>query len=152
MKKRVVSLMLVCVMALMCALSFAGCGSKDDGKEANTGNNADFKVGVIHIGDPADGAGYSYAHDQVIVKMQKELGLTDDQIVRKINVSDGDAVATRTAIEECVNEGCKIIFGTSWGYMDTMEQMAEEYPDVVFSHGTGYKSNGKNFNNYFGRI
>ena len=65
---------------------------------------------------------------------------------------DGDAVATRTAIEECVNEGCKIIFGTSWGYMDTMEQMAEEYPDVVFSHGTGYKSNGKNFNNYFGRI
>ena len=144
--------MLVCVMALMCALSFAGCGSKDDGKEANTGNNADFKVGVIHIGDPADGAGYSYAHDQGVVKMQKELGLTDDQIVRKINVSDGDAVATRTAIEECVNEGCKIIFGTSWGYMDTMEQMAEEYPDVVFSHGTGYKSNGKNFNNYFGRI
>ncbi|UKI38436.1 MAG: hypothetical protein L6V93_11230 [Clostridiales bacterium] len=42
-----------------------------------------FKVGVIHIGDPADGAGYSYAHDQGIVKMQKELGLTDDQIVRK---------------------------------------------------------------------
>ena len=144
--------MLVCVMALMCALSFAGCGNKDDGKEANTGNSADFKVGVIHIGDPADGAGYSYAHDQGIVKMQKELGLTDDQIVRKINVSDGDAVATRTALEECVNEGCKIIFGTSWGYMDTMEQMAEEYPDVVFSHGTGYKSNGKNFNNYFGRI
>lgn len=52
MKKRVVSLMLVCVMALMCALSFAGCGNKDDGKEANTGNSADFKVGVIHIGDP----------------------------------------------------------------------------------------------------
>jgi hypothetical protein len=29
--------------------------------------------------------------------------------------------------------------------------MAEEYPDVYFSHGTGYMSNGKNFNNYFGR-
>ena len=152
MKKRVVSLMLVCVMALMCALSFAGCGNKDDGKEANTGNSADFKVGVIHIGDPADGAGYSYAHDQGIVKMQKELGLTDDQIVRKINVSDGDAVATRTALEECVNEGCKIIFGTSWGYMDTMAELAEKYPDVIFSHGTGYKNNGKNMNNYFGRI
>ncbi|MCI5641200.1 MAG: BMP family ABC transporter substrate-binding protein, partial [Lachnospiraceae bacterium] len=39
-----------------------------------------------------------------------------------------------------------------WGYMDTTEKMAEKYPDVYFSHGTGYKSNGKNFNNYFGRI
>ena len=152
MKKRVVSLMLVCAMVLLCAVSFAGCGKKDDVKQESSADNKDFKVGVIHIGDPADGAGYSYAHDQGIVKMQKELNLSDDQIVRKINVSDGDAVATRTAIEECINDGCKIIFGTSWGYMDTMEQMAAEYPDVVFSHGTGYKSNGKNFNNYFGRI
>ena len=36
--------------------------------------------------------------------------------------------------------------------MDTTEKMAEKYPEVYFSHGTGYKSNGKNFTNYFGRI
>ena len=36
--------------------------------------------------------------------------------------------------------------------MDTCEQLAAEYPDVIFSHATGYKSNGTNFNNYFGRI
>ena len=36
--------------------------------------------------------------------------------------------------------------------MDTCEALAEEFPDVIFSHGTGYKSNGVNFNNYFGRI
>ena len=36
--------------------------------------------------------------------------------------------------------------------MDTCEAIAEEYPNVIISHGTGYKSNGSNFNNYFGRI
>lgn len=110
------------------------------------------KVGVIHIGNPADGSGYSYAHDQGIVAMQKELGLDDSQIVRKNNVDDADATAIESAMLECIEEGCQIIFATSWGYMDTCEALAEEYPDVIFSHGTGYKSNGKNFNNYFGRI
>ncbi len=129
----------------------AGCNKTDDAAGGDAANK-DFKVGVIHIGDPADGAGYSYAHDLGIVDMQKELNLDDSQVIRKINVVDSDAVATRTAIEECIEEGCKIIFGTSWGYMDTMEQMASEHPEVIFSHGTGYKSNGKNFNNYFGRI
>ena len=84
--------------------------------------------------------------------MQQNLGLSDEQIVRKINVADTDAAATRTAIQECIDEGCNIIFTTSWGYMETTAEMAEEYPDIYFSHGTGYMSNGKNFNNYFGRI
>lgn len=111
-----------------------------------------IKVGVIHIGNPADGSGYTYAHDQGIVGMQETLGLSDDQIVRKNNVDDGDPTATETAIRECIEEGCNIIFGTSWGYMDTMEALADEFPEVIFSHGTGYKSNGSNMNNYFGRI
>ncbi len=84
--------------------------------------------------------------------MQQNLGLSDEQIVRKINVADSDADATREAIKECIDEGCNIIFTTSWGYMETTAEMAEEYPDIYFSHGTGYLSNGKNFNNYFGRI
>lgn len=112
----------------------------------------DIKVGVIHIGNPADGSGYTFAHDQGIVGMQKELGLEDSQIIRKNNVNDTDPTATETAIRECIEEGANIIFGTSWGYMDTMEALAEEYPEVIFSHGTGYKSNGTNLNNYFGRI
>lgn len=112
----------------------------------------DIKIGVIHIGNPADGSGYTFAHDQGIVGMQKELGLDDSQIIRKNNVNDTDPTATETAILECIEEGANIIFGTSWGYMDTMEALAEEYPEVIFSHGTGYKSNDANFNNYFGRI
>ncbi|MGD9568208.1 MAG: BMP family ABC transporter substrate-binding protein [Sedimentibacter sp.] len=112
----------------------------------------DIKVAVIHIGNPADGSGYTYAHDQGIVGMQKALGLDDSQIIRKNNVNDTDPTATETAILEAIEEGANIVFGTSWGYMDTMEAVAAEYPEVILSHGSGYKSNGSNFNNYFGRI
>lgn len=111
----------------------------------------DIKVGVLYISDPAEGSGYSYTHDLGIQGMQENLGLSSDQIVRKI-VDDSDAQATEASIKECIDEGCNVIFTTSWGYMETTAAMAEEYPDIYFSHGTGYLSNGKNFNNYFGRI
>lgn len=112
----------------------------------------DIKVGVIHITDPAEGSGYTYTHDLGIQGMQKNIGLEDSQIVRKNNVNDTDATAIENAIRECIEEGCNVIFATSWGFMDTCEALADEFPEVIFSHGTGYKSNGTNFNNYFGRI
>lgn len=111
----------------------------------------DMKVGVLYISDPSEGSGYSYTHDLGIQGMQENLGLNSEQIERKI-VDDSDAAATEKAIKECIDDGCRIIFTTSWGYMETTSEMAEQYPDVYFSHGTGYLSNGKNFNNYFGRI
>jgi len=55
------------------------------------------------------------------------------------------------AIDTLVGEGANIIFGISFGYIDAMEEAAGKYTDVVFSHGTGFKSNTTNFNNYFGR-
>ncbi len=140
--KKITALLLVLIMAASFAL-LSGCG---------TAVPEDFKVGVIHIGNPSDGAGYSYAHDQGIVAMQKNLGLSDSQIIRKVNIADTDAAATKTAMEECIEAGAKIIFGTSWGYMETMAELAETHPDVIFSHGSGYMSNETNFNNYFGRI
>lgn len=129
----------------------------DSGKNNSTGNGKgiakeDIKVGVLHLTDPAEGSGYTYTHDLGIQGMQKNLRLSNDQIVRKINVDDTDEAATRKAIQECVDAGCNIIFTTSWGYMDVTAEMAEKYPDIYFCHGTGYKSNGKNFTNYFGRI
>ena len=170
------SVLLVLVFAAGCSSDNAASGSSDaseaqssdaqssseaessDGESSSTEGlfppvaKEDIKVGVIHISDPAEGSGYTYTHDQGIVGMQKALGLSDEQIIRKNNVNDSDATAIESAILECIEEGCNIIFATSWGYMDTCEALAEEYPNVIFSHGTGYKSNGKNFNNYFGRI
>lgn len=174
MKKRMIKL--TGALLLVASLFFSGCGkstqlddyatnegsdSVEEGTEAVADNTSgdtggipkdEIKVGVIHLSDPAEGSGYTYTHDLGIQGMQQNLNLSDDQIVRKINISDTDADATRAAIQECIDEGCNIIFTTSWGYMETTAEMAEEYPDVYFSHGTGYMSNGKNFNNYFGRI
>ena len=127
--------------------------SQTEESTASTGIPKDqIKVGVLHLSDPADGSGYTYTHDLGIQGMQQNLGLSNEQIIRKNNVDDSDEAATKQAIQECIDEGCHIIFTTSWGYMRATADMAEQYPDVYFSHGTGYMSNGKNFNNYFGRI
>lgn len=156
------------VLAGMMTLSLmAGCSSGGD-QTTTTTNDSDnqstaeglfpavpkeeLKVGVVHITNPAEGTGYTYTHDLGIQGMQKTLGLDDSQIIRKNDVDDTDATAILTALEECVEEGCQVVFATSWGYMDYVEQVAEEYPDVLFAHGTGNKSNGKNFINYFGKI
>lgn len=173
MKRKLLYLLALCAVTLFC-----GCGetqtiddyatnegyetssssskvSSSDGSDAVAASGIpkdEIKVGVLHLSDPAEGSGYSYTHDLGIQGMQANLGLSSDQIIRKINVDDSDADATRTAIQECIDEGCNIIFTTSWGYMDVTEEMASEYPDIYFCHGTGYKSNGKNFTNYFGRI
>ena len=155
--KKVLSILLTLVMVVLC---FAACGNTQDADQGDKTQTAtiaaipkdQLKIGVIHIGDPADGSGYSYTHDLGIQGMQKNLGLSDDQIVRQLNISDSDTTAIRNAIEDCIAQGCNVIFGTSYGYMDTMEALANEHPDVIFSHGTGYKSNGSNLNNYFGRI
>ena len=174
MKKRMIKL--TGALLVIASLVFSGCGkstqlddyatnegsdSVEEGTEVVADNTSgdtggipkdEIKVGVIHLSDPAEGSGYTYTHDLGIQGMQQNLNLSDDQIVRKINISDTDADATRAAIQECIDEGCNIIFTTSWGYMEITAEMAEEYPDIYFSHGTGYMSNGKNFNNYFGRI
>lgn len=172
--KKLLSLLAVSAMVVsLCACSNGGSTQEsaettESSSDAETGTEAeeagestgvmpaiakeDIKVGVIHITDPAEGSGYTYTHDLGIQGMQSNIGLDDSQIVRKNNVSDSDATAIENAIRECIEEGCNVIFATSWGFMDTCEALSEEFPDVIFSHGTGYKCNGVNFNNYFGRI
>ena len=126
--------------------------SKDDTSSSKGISKDKIKVGVLHLSDPEEGSGYTYTHDIGIQGRKQNLGLSDEQIVRKNNVSDSDDEEIKKAIKDCIDEGCNIIFTTSWGYMNVTAQMAEEYPNVYFSHGTGYMSNGKNFNNYFGRM
>ncbi|MEG1743483.1 MAG: BMP family ABC transporter substrate-binding protein, partial [Clostridia bacterium] len=62
--------------------------------------------------------------------------------------------AVLNAIDTLAGKGCKIIFGISFGYIEAFAEASAktEYKDIIFSHATGYKSNEKNFNNYFGRI
>lgn len=112
----------------------------------------DLKVGVLYIGSASETSGYTYAHELGIQGMISNLGISDNQVIRKENVDDGDSAAVTKALDECIEEGCNVIFTTSWGYMDETAEYADKYPDIYFAHGTGYLSNNKNFTNYFGRI
>ena len=155
--KKILSL----VMAMAMVLSLAACGgsgsastdaSTSTGAAASSGTeNADFKVGAIYINSKNDTAGYTYAHHNGITTAMNELGLdTASQLVIVDEVPE-DKDQVLAAIDTLVGADVDIIFGISFGYIDAMEEAAAEYPDVIFSHATGYKSNETNFNNYFGR-
>lgn len=111
-----------------------------------------IKVGFIHVSDPSD-MGYTYNHDLGTQHMQAALGLTDAQIVNKFNVPEDNACAD--AIQELLDDGCNIIFGTSFGFENYLLAAAAEYPDVEFCHATGFQAAGSglaNMHNYFGKI
>ena len=65
-----------------------GYGDSDTVKSSSGVSKDSIKVGVIHLSDPAEGSGYTYTHDIGIMGMQQNLGLSDSQIIRKINVND----------------------------------------------------------------
>lgn len=118
----------------------------------NTISKDELKIGVLYIGSASETSGYTYAHEIGIQGMANNIGLSDNQIVRKESVSDSDEKAIKAALQDCVDKKCNVIFTTSWGYMNQTEEFAEKYPDIYFANATGYLSNGKNFTNYFGRI
>jgi len=161
--KKFLALAMACVMSL----SLVACGSSEKPAEPAPApsapaasapaasepadETADFKVGAIYINSKNDTAGYTFAHHNGITTAMKELGLDPEtQLVIQDEVPE-DYEQVGTAVDTLVGEGCNIIFGISFGYLDAMNDKATEYPDVIFSHGTGYLCNDTNFNNYFGR-
>ncbi|TPL49196.1 BMP family ABC transporter substrate-binding protein [Mesorhizobium sp. B2-4-4] len=86
---------------------------------------------------PIGDFGYSYQHDQGRLEVEKALGDKVETAYLE-NVSegpDGDR-----AFERLAREGCKIIFGTSFGFMDAEVKVAKKFPKVMFEHATGYKT------------
>ena len=150
--KKLIALLLAAVMVL----GLVACGNNGetntDGTEGTGSAAAELKVGAIYINSKNDTAGYTFAHHSGIVKAMKTLGLDPDkQLLIRDEVPE-DKQKVKDAVDALVGEGADIIFGISFGYIDAMNEAAEEYPEVIFSHGTGYLANEKNFNNYFGRI
>ena len=145
-KKPLFSKLIPFVMAL--TLSMAGLITVSAESAFPAVPASDIKVGMVLIGPQDDG--FSGAHYNGLEGMKEALGLRDDQVLYKFNVPEN--AECDAALRELVEAGCNIIFGNSWGFMNFMEELAEEYPEVIFSHCSGYKNNGVNFNNYFGRI
>jgi len=145
------------LLAVLMVLSLAACTTPDDPADTSKTDDtsatptADLKVGAIYINSKNDTAGYTFAHHNGITTAMKALGLNPDTQLFIVDEVPEDKEQVLSAVDTLVGKGVDIIFGISFGYIDALEEAAAEYPDVIFSHATGFKSNDTNFNNYFGR-
>jgi basic membrane protein A and related proteins len=106
-----------------------------------------LKVGFIYLG-PVGDFGWTYQHEVARQALVKEFG---DKIETTYleNVSEGPD--SERSIEQLVRAGNKLIFTTSFGYMDPTLKVAKKYPNVHFEHATGFKKD-KNMGIYNGRF
>ena len=112
---------------------------------AFSANAADkVKVGFVYVGPTGD-HGWTYRHD--IGRKQVEEAYGDKVETTYVESVNYGPDATRV-FRQMALSGHDIIFGTSFGYMEAMREVAAEFPDVKFEHATGYKNNDTNFANY----
>ena len=133
------------VAATMCAASFAGLVGCDDAA------NDEFKVGFIFLHD--ENSTYDLNFINAAKEAQRQLGLSDSQILFRTGVEEGNECYTTCA--ELVDLGCDIIFADSFGHESYMLKAAKEFPDVQFCHATGtqaHTSGTANYHNAFASI
>jgi basic membrane protein A len=106
-----------------------------------------FNVAMVLIG-PHDDGGWSQAHYEGLQYVCENV--PDTHIAYIENVPEG--ADSEQVFRSLSRKGFDYVIGTSFGYMDPMATVAEEFPDTTYLHLTGYKSNGKNFGNFFGAI
>lgn len=106
-----------------------------------------FNVAMVLIG-PHDDGGWSQAHYEGLLYVQQNVPNVHTAYIE--NVPEG--TDSEQVFRSLSRKGFKLIFGTSFGYMDPMEIVAGEFPDVIYVHVSGYKSNMKNFGNLFGAM
>jgi simple sugar transport system substrate-binding protein len=106
-----------------------------------------LKVGFIYVG-PIGDFGWSYQHEQGRLAMMKALGDKVDSTYLEKVPEGPDA---ERAIEQLARSGHKLIFTTSFGFMDATVKVAKKYPNLMFEHATGYKRE-KNLATYSGRF
>lgn len=94
-----------------------------------------LKAAWVYVG-PVGDFGYSYQHDQGRKAVEKAFG-DKVQTTYVENVPEGPDA--ERAIERLARDGNKIIFTTSFGFMDPTIKVAKKYPNVLFEHATGYK-------------
>ena len=107
-----------------------------DEKEVMTAGKSDkLKVGFVYLTNPGD-HGWTYAHEVGRQQLQKHFGNKIETTFVE-NVPEGTDAAR--VIRDLVAQDNKVIFTTSFGYMEPTLKVAKEYPDVMFDHITGYK-------------
>src|SRR5690349_14048325 len=95
-----------------------------------------LKACWVYVGPHNDG-GYSEGHDKGRQMVDKELG---DKVETSYVENVPEGPDAERAIERLARSGCKIVFTTSFGFMDPTLKVAAKFPDVKFEHATGFKT------------
>ena len=142
------SLLRVAALGAVAAAALAGCGKKDEPVAAAPAaapapasapapaKKEPLKIAFAYVGPVGDG-GWSYAQDQGRKAVDAEFG---DKVQTSYVESVPESADAERVLRDMVSQGNKLIFGTTFGYMDTMLKVAADNPDVKFEHATGYKS------------
>jgi simple sugar transport system substrate-binding protein len=94
-----------------------------------------LKVAWVYIG-PVGDAGWTFAHDQGRKAVEAEFG---DKVQTTFVEKVPESADAERVLRDLASQGNKLIFTTSFGYMEPTIKVASEFPDVKFMHATGYK-------------
>ncbi|MFN2183747.1 MAG: BMP family ABC transporter substrate-binding protein [Anaerolineae bacterium] len=136
---------------LLLALALGACGGDQPevvgGFEIPAIEDGKFNVAMVLIG-PHDDGGWSQSHYEGLEYIQDNVDEVHTAYIE--NVPEG--ADSEQVFRSLSRKGFDLIFGTSFGYMDPMETLAAEFPDITYIHISGYKSNMTNFGNLFGAM
>jgi basic membrane protein A and related proteins len=138
------SLLKVAALTAVAGAALVGCGKKEEPAPAPAPAPAasapapkaePLKIAFAYVGPVGDG-GWTFAHDNGRKALEKEFG---DKIVTSFVENVPQSADAERVIREMASSGNKLIFGTTFGYMEPMLKVAPEFKDVKFEHATGYK-------------
>ena len=95
-----------------------------------------IKIAFVFVGPIGDG-GWTYAHDVArrIVEQQFRSKIVVTYVEKVPESAEAEKVFRDLALQ-----GNKLIFGTTFGYMEVMLKVARQFKEVRFEHATGYKT------------
>jgi len=126
-------------LTAVAAAALVGCGKKEEPKAeapaAAPAKAEPLKVAFAYVGPVGDG-GWTFAHDNGRKAVEKEFG---DKVVTSFVENVPESADAERVIRDLAGQGNKVIFGTTFGYMEPMLKVAADTKDVKFEHATGYK-------------
>ncbi|MEY4976785.1 MAG: hypothetical protein RIQ97_1980 [Pseudomonadota bacterium] len=126
---------MVALTAIAAAAVLAGCGKKEEAKPAAAAKAEPLKIAFAYVGPVGDG-GWTFAHDNARKALEKEFG---DKIVTSYVENVPESADAERVLRDMASQGNKLIFGTTFGYMEPMLKVAADNKEVKFEHATGYK-------------
>ena len=138
------SLMKAAALTALASAALIGCGKKEEAAAPAPAPAAapapaqpePLKIAFAYVGPVGDG-GWTFAHDNGRKAIEAEFG---NKVVTSFVESVPESADAERVIRDMAAQGNKLIFGTTFGYMEPMLKVAADFKDVKFEHATGYKT------------